>query len=287
MALQADFLGDYAVRCGERLIEAGYTVPAGDPQAVIGGYLNIRHRRVRSRPRAFHMAQYAVPTHLTAGHAMLQQEVEEGRDLWPRQSRSIAKSGVDDGMLNDYGIQHFHLGTTPDTKHTGLSQGTKELVFAFVRDDDFYSIGIFDHDGWSMQSLLDLVHSNWPTLMTPFEVNGIVDVAVSYSDEEVAALRKNGVNVLTKRPDGTIHVGPGGGMASDGTSGATVRDLLRITRFIAEYETTVVSDFTNAIPKSMVNAGGLVTLKWRGGRAYAACGTYELDLLGNLAVPPL
>ncbi len=155
MGLKINFMRDFAACCRERLKEAGYCISTNEDREVIRIYLTIRHRRVINKPRSFHQASYAIPAHLVSGHEALRKVVERGDELWPYQSRKILKSALEDGMLNDFGIQHFHLGIGPDLKHAGLISGTRELLFAVVNDADFYAIGIYDHLGWSCQMLLD------------------------------------------------------------------------------------------------------------------------------------
>ena len=48
-----------------------------------------------------------------------------------------------DQILNTKGFHHFHLNM--NVQHTGLSERTNEVLFAFVTRDKFHAIGIFDH----------------------------------------------------------------------------------------------------------------------------------------------
>jgi hypothetical protein len=172
------------------LAAAGYTYQSNDDRETIRTYLSVKRRRIATRPRKVHKASYAVPTHLTAGEQQLLAKVAAGGDLWSHQSRKIENAEIEDGMLNDYGIQHFHLGTTSDPNYPNLIQGTKELLFAVVKDNDFYALGIFDHKAWSKQALLDIIKAEWPHLMKPFEFASSTlkptGLSHHYTDEEVA-----------------------------------------------------------------------------------------------------
>lgn len=173
MVLQADFVRDVAVRCADMLSAAGYTYQAANDREKIRIYTSVKHRRIMTRRRNLHKAAYTIPAHLVVGEQQLMEKAKSGGDLWPHQSRKIGNAAVEDGMLNDYGIQHFHLGTTPDPKCADLIQGTSELLFAVVKENDFYALGIFDHKAWSKQALLDIIQSNWPTLIDPYVLKGI------------------------------------------------------------------------------------------------------------------
>ena len=286
-ALNVDFVKDYADLCGQRLGEAGYQISSRDSREVIRSYLNIRHRRVREVRRLFHQGPYAIPAHLAAGHAALQTAVENGSDLWPYQSRKITKSAVEDGMLNDFGIQHFHLGTKPDTKHPQLISGTKELLFAVARDGYFYAIGIYDHSAWSTQALLDVVHVAWPDLFETFSVKNVNQLSQTYTDAEIASMRQSRLTAVTRRPDGKIQAPPGGGIGTDGSSLAVTRELIALIGYLEKYQELLRQDFEKAIQNGATGAGKQISLLWQDDRAFARCGDLEIDLLGNLPVPPL
>jgi hypothetical protein len=54
-----------------------------------------------------------VPARLAAGEQAFLTAVVAGDNLRPYQNTRLAKADFDDGLLNDFGIQHFHLGTAP------------------------------------------------------------------------------------------------------------------------------------------------------------------------------
>jgi hypothetical protein len=273
---------------------AGYTnYPAAD-EDILRTYTSIRHRRIRPRPRAVHKAPYTVPAHLAAGEQQLLVTVANGDDLWPHQSRKIGNVAAEDAMLNDYGIQHFHLGTTPDPRHAGLIGGTKELLFAVVKEDDFYSLGIFDHSVWSKQALLNIVQENWPHLLEPFVVKGgshlkVLGLQHLHTDEERAVLRKNNINVLQQRPDGTVHMGMGGGIATNGASISATRDAMKLTDHVKSLQEQVTQELQTKVTAGQIRSDANVCLDWRadGPVAVTEPAAFEVDLTEALAIPPL
>ena len=223
MFVKIDLMKEVASLCIQRLRDAGFTTSFSDNEEVIYSYVKVYHRRIRSQPRSVHKAAYNVAEHLVEGEKELIGKVLSGDDLWPHQSRKILEIGPEDGMLNDYGIQHFHLGTSSDPRYPNLVRGTKDLLFAIVTDTDFYAIGIYDHNAWTERTVVDLVHKTWPHLTEPYTLKGspeipIVEVSRVYSDEELKKLRALGANILQQRPDGSVQVGMGGGIAGDGSS---------------------------------------------------------------------
>lgn len=87
-------------------------------------------------------------------------KVREGEDIYPYHSQRAHKYGytpsqrIRDGeadswedkdqILNTKGFHHFHLNM--NVQHTGLSERTNDVLFAFVSRTEFHAIGIFNHD---------------------------------------------------------------------------------------------------------------------------------------------
>ena len=286
----ADFIRDVALRCADQLATAGYTYQASDDRKTIWTYLSVKHRRIQTRPRKVYKAVYEVPTHLASGEQQLLTKVAAGDDLWPYQSRKIENVAVEDGMLNDYGIQHFHLGVAQDPKHSNLIQGTNELLFAVVKNNDFYALGIFDHMAWSKQALLDIIEKNWPKLIESYKLNGSPDMRAlglthQYTDEEAAELRRAGINVITQGADGSVRMGPGGGVTTSGNSIAVTRELIALKRHLEVLQKDVI----DAMSGKGASPHAEVRIDWRGDVPFAVTvpPALEVDLGGCLSVPPL
>lgn len=217
------------------------------------------------RPRKVHQRSYHVAPGLVQGHTNLLSAVANGDDLRPYQSTRLTVAHFNDGMLDDFGIQHFHLGVGAHPTLIGFKERTGDVLLAMVSPDDFYAIGIFGHGIWSDWDLLDLVYADWPELLEPFELKGVISMAQSYNKAEYAELRKNGINAPTKRPDGTYHMGPGMGITSAKGSAAVsmqLNDIRRhcedVTREIAKGLTLAAAAGQFVYPASMrlVASGG-------------------------------
>lgn len=131
--ISMDLHADFAALCASELQAAGYTPPAGSNAEIIRAYANVRHRRVPQRPRKVHKAAYTVPAALVAGEQAFLAKVEAGDDLRPYQSTRLEKTNFDDGLLNDFGIQHFHLAIVPYSKKPGFMDRTEPVLFALVK----------------------------------------------------------------------------------------------------------------------------------------------------------
>ena len=192
-----DFFSDFANECMLQLLSAGYTVsPSPDSESLIRAYLNVRRRRVPIRSRKVEKANYTVPAILVDGDRAFLKKVVAGDDLRPHQSMNIDKPDYNDGMLNDFGIQHFHLGTNLYPKNPHFVTRTDPLLFALVNDDVFYCIGYYSHGEWSRAELLDKIHAHWPDIISPYSIRG-VKLVHTYTDEEHQKLRNAEVNAPT------------------------------------------------------------------------------------------
>ncbi len=292
-----DLHADFAAACAKELVAAGYATPTGPAAEIIRSYANVRHRRVPQRPRKVHMASYTVPADLIAGEQSFLAAVARGADLRPYQSTRLERADFNDGMLNDFGIQHFHLGEGPHPSKPGFVSRTEPVLFALVRDDDFYSLGCYAHGAWSLTSLLDLIHATWPQLIAPSspgssnDASGmkVIGLTHAYTDAEVETLRKAGINALTQRSDGTIHVGPGGGVTTNGKSGKVAREVAAIKGSCNRLESELRATLASMLASGALARPVTVHLAQRGHETFAVIdgNRGDFDIHRQLNVPPL
>ena len=260
-----DLYADFSTNCAAALVSAGYAAPTGSAEEMIRAYVNVRHRRVPVRPRNVHKATYKVPTDLATGESTFLSKVGAGDDLRPYQSTRLERVDFNDGMLNDFGIQHFHLGMAPHPTKSGFMERTDPVLFGMVREDDFYSLGCYHHGDWSKTVALDIIHANWPDVLERYSIKD-AQLTQTYTDEEVGELRKAGINPLTQRPDSTVHMGPGGGVTTAKTSAQVARDMAAIRRLCNDLERSLTDEIEGLIAAGMLSAPVSVKLEHRQGR---------------------
>lgn len=285
----ANFFADMAQECKKKLISAGYPDPiSAEDEYIVRAYLNVRRRRVSIRPRAVHKAAYSVPHDLIEGEKEFLAKVEAGDDLHPHQSTRLEKPDYEDGMLNDFGIQHFHLGTTQHPKNPSFVARTDPLLFAMVREDDLYCIGYYRHGEWSKAQLLDVIHESWPETISGYSIDG-VSLAHSYTDDEHEQLREADINAITQRPDGTIHMGPGGGVTLAGTSVKDMLDLMKARKFCSQLESSVAVEVGKMVDEGKMAAPVRLELRFMDGGAYVDVGggAGTIDVSEQITVPVL
>lgn len=236
-AVTTDLFAFVAGGCREALTKAGYTVSAPDDEGIVFDYFRVLRRSIPTRPRSVHVAKTFVCTpDLRTAFDALCHKARIGGDLRPHQHRDRGNAAFDDGMLNDWDVHHLHLSTTVEAD--GFVTRSKPVLFARLTGDDFYCLTILPHGRgvkppWSRQELVDILHDNWPAsiehaaLKSPAGLQ-IVGVEQTHSDEDYARLRKAGINLLTQRADGTVHMPIGGGMSSSGINSLVVRECSRL-----------------------------------------------------------
>lgn len=218
MPLKMDLMKEYADLLRQRLAAKGYAPPTAETdEETFTRYLNMLNRSIEPRPRVTKKAAgFTCPPEHRAGFDALVKVSETGGNLRPYQSTGMENDKYDDGMLNEWGLHHFHLGTGPHPTIPGYVSRTPPLLYAVVTPDNLYCIAILAHQQWSNQLLLDIMHQNFPELTNSATFKSSTlkpqGLAVRYSDSDVQKLRNAGINTITKRPDGTIMMGPGGGV---------------------------------------------------------------------------
>lgn len=202
------------------LLAQGFAVDASkDALTVFRVFFEISGRTIRSRPRPVHWSRELEAKPLTDNHKnallCIQTESLAGEDLNPRYSRQQWDPNFSDGLLNDWGIHHFHLGAHGEGP-MGLAGSTQELLYAFVRSDGIYFIDLLTHDDFATYDLIEIVHKNWPELIShcraPF-----VPASKRPSPADLKKARK-GLTPVVSLSDGTVYIAVGGGISTAGTS---------------------------------------------------------------------
>ncbi|MDR6710214.1 hypothetical protein J2X73_004619 [Novosphingobium sp. 1748] len=294
-----DLYADFAAACGDELVAAGYALPSGSDEEILRAYANVQHRRVPVRARTVHKASYTVPVELVDGERELLAAVAAGGDLRPYQSTRLESATFDDAMLNDFGVQHFHLGTGPHPNKPGFKERTGPLLFAMVKDADFYSIGIYTHDDWANIEVVDVIHKNWPDVISSSSPNPkgssntgglkIIGLAQQYTSEDLVQLRKAGINVMTQRDDGTIHAAIGGGLTTNRKSARVSMQLNRIRTDCDNFEQKIREQLQKEILSGRIPKPVKVRLDRRDNGTFAVIegSSGEFDLNGALSAPPI
>ena len=217
--LKADFVSDWQ----DSLRETMRTIWGDQVDAIARDNLPVRffdsfRRRIPVAPRALKISDvFSVPIGFEQGWATFSGKVSQGGDLNPHLSGAHQSLLNHDGLLNDWGVHHFHLGLKPQAKKPHLIERTGPVVIAYVTADTFYAIGIYGHKPapWSKQELVETLHRNWPDAIKKFLVNGFSGDGLS--EEQRTNLRNKNCAVFVEVSDGTVYMPMGGFMSGAGT----------------------------------------------------------------------
>lgn len=213
MNLYADWI---AIARGQ-MVASGYDVSAlTSDEDVARAYMNVvMHLTVPVAARqVYKAADFVCPPAHEAGLAHFEAKVTAGQTLRPHMSRATSKVDNRDGLLYDWGIHHFHLGTVQQAD--GYMQRTGPLLYAVVRDEALYMISVVEHGAWTQQEVLRKVYANWPTLLAHSRMKGATAVERNFTDDEVAEMRKANISLALCVAPGVFISPPGGGMTASG-----------------------------------------------------------------------
>lgn len=230
LVFDGDFLRDLGERVSLELSAAGFSMKPGlTTEELCQAHQNVERRRIRPRIRdvvrsaELKAKALALPPHAREGLSRLTVTSTAGGDLWPFQSRALAhargsrpskaNATAPDALLNDWGINHLHLGPIrPD----GVAQGHKEIVFVRVSENRLFFIDVLGHDFAEVQ-LLEILHRNWPELLAEQrETVKLHPSSEPTTSADVRAARAAGLNVVVTLRDGTVYASPGGGQMTNG-----------------------------------------------------------------------
>lgn len=137
------------------------------------------------------------------------------------------RDDCEDLLLNDWGIHHFHLGQNPEK--SGFIERTGPLLFAHVTADSVFCLGVYPHGSWTQQDLIRVIHENWPGVISTKKINGIIELSHTLTDDEIAQLRKAGVQTMVQVAPGIVYTPLGGGYSTAGTS---VESTMRVNWYM-------------------------------------------------------
>ena len=157
---------------------------------------------------------FVCPPECKDGYEILLDKMQSGKKFSAHLSRTTKKTENHDLMLYDWGIYHFHLGTT--IENDGYVQRTSKLLYAYINNNHIYFLGVFDHGKWNDQQLIELIHKYYPWSIKGWMVEG--EPTKVFTEEERKKLREVHVNTFITVSDGTSYMGPGWGYTAAGTS---------------------------------------------------------------------
>lgn len=213
MKLKADFFSDWINILRSELVDDwGYDVSSVSDKNIPLIYFNAEKKQPEKKVRKLVLADtFFCPLEVSMGWEKLKRRIETGEDLKMNLSKKVSKYEYKDSMLNDWGVHHFHLN---EKMNGEFDRGTRLLVFAWLVDDIFYAIGVFDHDSWANKDIVEVMHRNWPSELEKYKLLDVIQEDLS--EQERLTLRGKHGNSTVSVNDGTVYLPIGGGVNSSG-----------------------------------------------------------------------
>jgi hypothetical protein len=219
--LLADFKSDLLIMAREYLEKQWGPEHIDNDRVLVLYFDSLRRRPAVRKRRVWEADDFYCPPELASGWELLRTKVVNGDDIGPHQGREHASLSELDGLLNEWGVHHLHLGTKPYFKDNRYIDRSLPLLFALITNDDFYAINIYAHGGWESMSVIESLHRNWPQIINRYRIKGIQGEPLT--KEERRGLRDKNILAATTLSDGTVYMAIGGGVASSGVSVEAVR----------------------------------------------------------------
>jgi hypothetical protein len=252
MPIDIDFRKDYSLMLKEKLCSLGIEIDQTIPiEKIPYIYYNFEKRRISQQTRKVMKADdFTCPHYLLSGLDNLERKIVAGDDLTPHLSKRVFMeyTGVD-YLLNDWGIHHLHLGIKMRKKFVTR---TTTVLFCIVTEEVIYFLTTKPHKEWTDRSLLTIVYKNWPDLIKPFTMSGVISLLSNPDNEDIKNLRKGNISYSIELEHGVVIYPPGGGYATDGTSRDVVTNVHRIMRMLTDFEERIKSNESN-IKKQIIN----------------------------------
>jgi len=169
----------------------------------------------------------------------IKKELEDGTNVNGRLSKLWGKLNTNDGMLNDWGLYHFHLSNEREYPDSTFYKRTGQLLIAYIPQNrtEVYFLDIIDHNdknAFSKQEYLSIIGNNWPNIIDEHKIQGAISTEMgSITDDERYDLRRVGINYIDT-VNGKPIFNPGGGITSAGTSMSCQEMCIQIMKDIKQ-----------------------------------------------------
>jgi hypothetical protein len=244
--------------CLDQLVKAQFKIPNNNSLPLICLLLNIKRKLIEQRPRLVHLPnKFNVPIKDINGMQILINKMSRGVDINPYQSTHLHRINFHDGLLNDFGLYHFHLGegNYKTGKNKRYIKRTGHILIAKVDENDIYVVGVFKHGKeeadliFTDSQLLELLYDNWPHVLEKYMLKNVT--GHSLSPLERYNLRSNGANACISLKDGTVIMSPGGGMMANQLSSDVYMEYIHLQRNLDELKTCLFESVYDRLPDNI------------------------------------
>lgn len=266
MSIEMDFLSNWQDIMIGYMTAEGLKFSSNTPKdlLIIRYFTYLRKKGGQTpRPRRIHKTtEFVYPPELDAGLNQLINALVNGKNISPYLSKKFDDISKIDGMFNDWGILHLHLGEQLDPNDGRHVERTGPLLFLYLTEEDAYLINVYKHSDWTDRSILQTVQNNWPQLIKPYVMHGALSLSHQYTEQQHAALRNAGITVLIelkdKNGDILVIAPPGLGITASKDAlqdvrsyHAQVKEIHNIEEYVRENPQFLHNSFGENMPDPM------------------------------------
>lgn len=241
----------FAHMLSHELTEAGYTI---EPDASCDDIMITYFTKCMTflSPQAYQVhvyQEFECPSEYKDGYNLLIKKMKDGDNINPHLSRTTKSTEKHDLMLYEWGIYHFHLGMSVEAD--GYMERTKDVLYAYIKGNDIYIIGILEHGKWSDKDLIEVIHKYYPESIADNKMENAV-LETQFNAEDRKQLRKARINMAVQMNDGTCYIGPGWGINAAGTSSWASLKMVEKHREFTEFEKMIINQDSEAEKRQWV-----------------------------------
>lgn len=210
-----------------------------DPLQLIQAYFTMARRLVPQQRYEVREAEgFTVPEDVRDGYELLKRKFLDGTDVTPHLHKAIVDTEGKDAMLFDWGIHHFHLGTIMDGD---FIERTGNVLYAVINQSTVYAIGINQHGHWADKEMLDIINTNWPTLLNDYRLPAETQLTYVPTSEDIKKFRSGNINLFVQLSDGSCVKGRGGGLTACGSSAECMFQAINLRGCLLKVEDEILN----------------------------------------------
>lgn len=167
-------------------------------------YFNIQKKMVTVKPRDVYQSNELIcPTHLVERFEEIKKGLRDGEDINGYLSLTAYKPNKNDHLLYEWGVHHLHFDCSKQPSFSRKDR-SPELLFVFFRNNAVYLLAIQDHSSFYNTELLEILDSNWPSLIEDSCIGSNAESFCDVPTETRRDSRKAGINTAVILKNGKV-----------------------------------------------------------------------------------
>lgn len=245
--IQIDFIGDWQKEILKYIKKKGIKIPnnINIDSLIIKYFTYLRKKGSGQSYNIYKAKEFKCPNEFIQGLNQIIDILKHGGSITPYLSKQ-AVNLEEDGMFNDWGVLHLHLGKEME-KNNKYIERTGSLLFVYFKENAAYLINVYKHGDWTKKEVLQTMYNNWPELIEPFILKEVTGLSAKLSEADYQEIRKSGgftlIEIKDEKGNNIVITSPGMGIAS------SVDSIIDIQNY--DYEKDKISSLEDLIRKNI------------------------------------